>query len=74
MTPREVIYDILDDEFAVTPDSERQTIHQLGLDSLDQVELVIRLEEHLGIDLQDTQIDSTTTVRYLIDLVPVEIK
>lgn len=68
MTPTEIIYDILDDHFAVAPANVHQTIYQLGLDSLDEVELVVRLEEALNKDLKEVQIDSTTTVKALIAL------
>lgn len=68
MTPVKLIYDLLDDEFAVAPANVHQTIFQLGLDSLDEVELVIRLEEALNIDLTDAHLDSTSTVQDLIDI------
>jgi acyl carrier protein len=70
MSPKEQVYDILDDHFAVTPENPTQTLSQLGFDSLDQVELLIQLEEATGRDFGvEHGVNGETTVRYLIDMV-----
>lgn len=41
----------------------------LGIDSLDIVELVIVIEDEFNISIDDSQIETFTTVRSLIDFV-----
>lgn len=41
----------------------------LGVDSLSLVDLSVRLEERFGIDLSDSDINDSTTVRDLVNLV-----
>lgn len=39
---------------------------KLGMDSLDRVEIVMKIEEHFGIEMNDERIDTICTVRELI--------
>lgn len=69
-TPRELVYGILDEEFGAITSSEQDTMDELGMDSLDLVEMVTQLEDGTDRDLGiDHGIDSTTTVGDLIRLV-----
>ena len=46
-----------------------QLIDDLGLDSLDSIELVMFLEERLGYEIKDDDVDHIKTVGDLIDAV-----
>lgn len=48
------------DETELTPDVE---FFDLGADSLDVIEIVMRLEEHYGIDIPDDDIKQIHSVR-----------
>lgn len=51
----------------VTPDAD--VCEDLGADSLDCVELVMALEEHLGIEIEDADVDGLPkkTVQAIVD-------
>lgn len=51
------------DTSAVTPAS---TLESLGADSLDRVELVMKLEEEFGIEIRDEDADKLVTVADLL--------
>lgn len=55
-------------EEAITPDSH--IIHDLGLDSLDTVEFVIRLEEEFDIEINDSDASETQVVKDIVSLLP----
>ena len=55
------------DESAVTP--EASLSDDLGADSLDAVELIMSLEEELGIEIEPSKAESLATVNDLITLV-----
>jgi len=55
------------DESAVTP--EASLSDDLGADSLDAVELIMSLEEELGIKIEPSKAESLATVNDLINLV-----
>lgn len=42
-------------------------VNELGLDSLDSIELVMSIEEELNIELDDEQLDDVKTVKQLAD-------
>ena len=48
------------DENEVTPSAS--FVDDLGADSLDQVELVMALEEHFGVEIPDDQAETIATV------------
>lgn len=62
------IVEILEEftEEAVTPESH--IIHDLGLDSLDTVEFVIRLEEEFDIEINDSDASETQVVKDIVAL------
>ena len=63
---KQIIVDELGvDESEVTPNA--RFIDDLGADSLDTVELVMRLEEEFGIEIPDEDAEKITTVQLAID-------
>lgn len=70
MTPKEIVYDVLDDCFALCPSNHDTTLTALGLDSLDEVELGSALIDRLGeVAVAGSDIHGNTTIRELIDFV-----
>jgi acyl carrier protein len=49
--------------------SEQDTLDGLGADSLDLVEIIIKLEERFGISIDDSRIEKLLTVGKLIDYI-----
>ena len=58
------------DPAKITPDS---TFASLGIDSLDMVEMVMSLEEKLGVEL-DTENQKLTTMQEFVDFVESKLK
>lgn len=48
---------------AIKPDS---TLESLGADSLDRVEITMRLEEQLGVEIDDARIEKLHTIQELV--------
>ena len=55
------------DEEEVTPDAS--FVDDLGADSLDQVELVMKFEEEFGIEIPDDDSEKITRVREAVDYI-----
>ena len=65
---KQIIIDELGvDENEVTPNA--RFIDDLGADSLDTVELVMRFEEEFGIEIPDEDAEKITTVHQAIDYI-----
>lgn len=47
--------------------TEQTSLEQLGADSLDMVEIIMRLEEQFGIQIDDSVAEKITTVKDAID-------
>ena len=47
--------------------TEQTSLEQLGADSLDMVEIIMRLEEQFGIQIDDAVAEKITTVKDAID-------
>ncbi len=45
------------------------TLDSLGMDSLDRVEVVMRIEEEFGVEMSDEKVDTICTLAELIDYV-----
>jgi acyl carrier protein len=60
------------DESEVTPNA--RFIEDLGADSLDVVELVMKLEEEFGIDIPDEDAEKIVSVREAIEYIKEHIK
>jgi acyl carrier protein len=48
---------------------EDDTLESLGADSLDRVELVMNLEEHFNVEIDDEKVDEIKTVGQLIEYI-----
>lgn len=65
---RRILCNSLDrDPGEITPDS--RLVEDLGADSLDSVELVMVLEDELGIEIDDSELDGVKTVGQLVEIV-----
>lgn len=49
--------------------AESELMRDLGLDSLDTVEMTLALEEQFGIEIPDSELEDVTTVSEAIDLI-----
>ena len=54
------------DKATITPE---KTFQELGADSLDMVEIIMRLEELFGIEINDEQAENLSTVAQAVDYV-----
>ncbi len=65
---KEVVVDQLNvSEDEVTPDAK--FVEDLGADSLDRVELVMRLEEEFDMEIPEDQAEKITTVAQAVDYI-----
>ena len=63
-----IIKDILtDDVEKIKP--EAKLIDDLGADSLTAVEIVMEIEEELGVDIDDSEVEKIVTVQDIINIV-----
>jgi acyl carrier protein len=70
---KQIIVDELGvDEEEVTPDAS--FVEDLGADSLDQVELVMKFEEEFGIEIPDEDSEKITRVREAVDYIEAHTK
>lgn len=66
------LFDILKQEFALTDGQLSPTAHlvdDLDLDSIDAIDLAVRLEETLGIQLREEELKAIRTVQDVVDTV-----
>lgn len=54
--------------------AESHLFNDMGLDSLDAVEIIIEIEDSFNIDLQDKESEEVQTVKDLIEIVESKIK
>lgn len=66
---RAIIADVLCVDPALTMTADTSLVDDLGADSLDQVELPMRMEEEFGIEVTDDEAEACTTVGNWIDLI-----
>lgn len=70
MTPTEFVIETFDAALGVDVRNTNQTLAELGLDSLDQVELLMAFEDEIGDVVDDGFLfTNSTTVRDIINLV-----
>ena len=54
--------------------SEEMKLNELGLDSLDVVELLLKLEEEYGVRFDDVDMSNLVTVKDLLDSISSQLK
>lgn len=54
--------------------SEEMKLNELGLDSLDVVELLLKLEEEYGVHFDDVDMSNLVTVKDLLDSISSQLK
>ena len=69
---KELVTGVLVDVLGIAPEiitPQADMRQDLGLDSLDGLELVVVMQDELGVDLTDDEIDSLRTVADAVELV-----
>lgn len=65
---KEILVDTLGcDEDAITPEAKLK--EDLGIDSLDAVELVMAIEEEVGVKIPDEELPQIKTIQEVLDCV-----
>jgi acyl carrier protein len=68
----EVVVDALVREFELEPDALRPESHlidDLDLDSIDAIDLSVRLEEKIGVSFSEEDLKSLRTLQDVVDLI-----
>ena len=65
------IITIIAEQLTITPDRIQRdsTLESLGADSLDQVEIIIKLQEQFGVEIDDEAAEKILTVGQAIDYI-----
>jgi len=66
-----IIISLIAEQLSITPDRIKRdsTLESLGADSLDQVEIIIKLQEQFGVEIDDDAADKIETVGQTIDYI-----
>lgn len=74
MDTRKVVSDILAKRVDVSTLKEEDSLKNIGLDSLDLVEVMLEIEDTLGIEFDSEEIAELTTLKSVLDLINKKIK
>jgi len=74
MDTRKVVSDILAKRIDVSSLKEEDSLKNIGLDSLDLVEVMLEIEDTLGIEFESEEISELTTLKSVLDLINSKIK
>lgn len=74
MDTRKVVSDILAKRIDVSSLKEEDSLKNIGLDSLDLVEVMLEIEDTLGIEFESEEISELTTIKSVLDLINSKIK
>ncbi len=74
MDTRKVVSDILAKRIDVSSLKEDDSLKNIGLDSLDLVEVMLEIEDALGIEFESEEIGELTTLKSVLDLINSKIK
>lgn len=69
MNTTEVIKKILSEKIDVSNLNENDTLTSLGLDSLDLAEVMIAIEEEIGVEFTSAEILNLKTLKDVLDLI-----
>ena len=74
MDTKKVVSEILSKRVDVSNLKEEDSLTQLGLDSLDLVEVMLEIEDALGVEFDSDEIGNLTTLKSVLDLINTKIK
>lgn len=74
MDTRKVVSDILAKRIDISSLKEEDSLKDIGLDSLDLVEVMLEIEDTLGIEFDSEEIGELTTLKSVLDLINSKIK
>ena len=74
MDIRKVVSDNLAKRIDVSSLKEEDSLKNIGLDSLDLVEVMLEIEDTLGIEFDSEEIGELTTLKSVLDLINSKIK
>lgn len=74
MDTKKVVSDILAKRIDVSSLKEEDSLKNIGLDSLDLVEVMLEIEDTLGIEFDSEEIGELTTLKSVLDLIDKKIK
>ena len=74
MDTRKTVSDILAKRVDVSNLKEEDSLKDIGLDSLDLVEVMLEIEDALGIEFDSEEIANLSTLKSVLDLINSKIK
>lgn len=74
MDTKKVVSDILAKRIDISSLKEEDSLKDIGLDSLDLVEVMLEIEDTLGIEFDSEEIAELTTLKSVLDLIDKKIK
>lgn len=74
MNPIEIVKSILAEKVDVSTLKEDDSLTSLGLDSLDLVEVMLSIEDRLGIEFTSGEISQLSTLRDVVKLIETKTK
>ena len=74
MDIRKVVSEILAKRTDISGLKEEDSLKEIGLDSLDLVEVMLEIEDALGIEFDSNEIAGLTTLKSVLDLIDTKIK
>ena len=74
MDTRKVVSDILAKRVDVSKLKEEDSLKDIGLDSLDSVEVMLEIEDALGVEFDSEEIANLSTLQSVLDLINSKIK
>ena len=74
MDTRKVVSDILAKRVDISNLKEEDSLKNIGLDSLDLVEVMLEIEDALGIEFDSEEIAELSTLQSVLDLINKKIK
>ena len=74
MNAIETLKEILSEKVNVTQLKEDDLLTGLGLDSLDLVEIMLTIEDHLGVEFTSEEIANLSTIKDVVKLIETKTK
>lgn len=74
MDTRKVVSEILAKRIDISKLKEEDSLKEIGLDSLDLVEVMLEIEDALGIEFDSEEIAGLSTLKSVLDLIDTKIK